>query len=295
MAVKSRKETRRQGPTPDEWISHRPILEFLYLEQGKDLQGISSIMHHDYGFKATPRQYVHRFAQWGFRKNIPHDVMQAMVAIRSQRTQEGKDTEFTWNGRNVDSSRLDRFIKREGVSCVSQEQTRSPIPQGIRYSTPAPECLTTLEFITYAQGANSLAQSPQPAIPLFGHPMLPSPSLPSGLQYSSPAAGTQTSPFVPATNNLSWPQWPIPIVGQLSDTPVEPHPPERQTVGPFEPHFFDFVPDWGTGMYCNWESTDSWKGLDMSTSHGQVHQPAHHGEQLMGHCNVAPDGADYGF
>ncbi|KAK4443786.1 Clr5 domain-containing protein [Podospora aff. communis PSN243] len=135
--------TKRQGPSAEDWANRRPIIESLYLEQGKELREVSNIMRQTFGFSATSRQYIHRFSQWGLRKNIPHDTMSAMIAIREQRKRQGKETSFTWNGHAVDAVRLDRFEKKEGMAPPKGSQIRC-----VRYSTPIPEDQTEHLTIT---------------------------------------------------------------------------------------------------------------------------------------------------
>jgi len=64
---------------------------------------------------------VHRFTRWGLRKYIPHESMQAMATIRHIRKENGKNTEFTWNGQLVEGVKLDRFVGREACDAHGDE------------------------------------------------------------------------------------------------------------------------------------------------------------------------------
>jgi hypothetical protein len=44
---------KRQGPTAEDWIKYRAVIESLYLEQGKELKDVASIMSQAYSFAAT--------------------------------------------------------------------------------------------------------------------------------------------------------------------------------------------------------------------------------------------------
>ncbi|KAK4443789.1 Clr5 domain-containing protein [Podospora aff. communis PSN243] len=117
-------ETRRSGPSVEDWDNHRDTIESLYLHQDKTLKDVSRIMRQTYGFTATPRQYIHRFTKWGLRKYIPNHAMRAMVAVRNERRRQGQpEPEFTWNGHRVDASRLDRFSRLE---CFSDDGELDP-------------------------------------------------------------------------------------------------------------------------------------------------------------------------
>ncbi|KAK0614451.1 Clr5 domain-containing protein [Immersiella caudata] len=133
--------SKRRGPSAEDWATHRSTIESLYIHQGKELRDVSEAMRQAYGFTATPRQYVHRFTLWRLRKNIPHHAMHAMVVIRNERQRQGQgETTFTWNGHPVDASRLDRFLRREGISNGGElEVPRPPTPKGVCYYTSHPE------------------------------------------------------------------------------------------------------------------------------------------------------------
>lgn len=65
------------------------------------------------------RQYRLRISQWGFDKNIKPGEMKAIVRRRQRRKlveTDKPDLAFSVRGENVDPQKIDRFMKRNGIS-----------------------------------------------------------------------------------------------------------------------------------------------------------------------------------
>jgi hypothetical protein len=63
------------------------------------------------------RQYKRRITQWNLDKNIKDSDMKVMLRMQLKRKNEqGKESEFTIHGRPVQAQKLERYVRRKGLS-----------------------------------------------------------------------------------------------------------------------------------------------------------------------------------
>ncbi|KAL7628334.1 hypothetical protein AAE478_002535 [Parahypoxylon ruwenzoriense] len=123
---------------PEVWERHREEIRELYIEQNKSLNELMEIMN-DKGFKATPRMYKARFAQWGFVKNNKQKDVAMMLRLQHQRNAVGKPTTFRRHGRLVD---IETYMKRKGILTLDLAEpvvvVDVDLPEYLRALTPPP-------------------------------------------------------------------------------------------------------------------------------------------------------------
>jgi len=73
-----------------------------------------------------------KFSSWGFKKNIKAWVMTLIAVRREQRKTHGKDTRFVYNRREVDESKIERFIRDHcrGVDLSAMVLDHCKLPLG---------------------------------------------------------------------------------------------------------------------------------------------------------------------
>ncbi|KAK3377510.1 hypothetical protein B0H63DRAFT_451386 [Podospora didyma] len=131
----------KKWASDEDWDRHRPTITRMYVKENKKLWQIVDHMSNEFGFYATPKMYKTRFKRWGLWKNTKAaDV--AEVLRQSTSTTSASDTTttvttttttttvtttksrnrsdqqvseskqvFLVNGKHVDSSRIERYIR----------------------------------------------------------------------------------------------------------------------------------------------------------------------------------------
>ena len=111
----------------DRWEPYREIIKGLYLDEDKVLDDVRATMETTYNFVATEHAYKKRLSRWKMSKNIPAPVMEYMVGIATARQQQdGKDTNFFWHDRPVDSDKVERFRQKMPKETERGRQTSAP-------------------------------------------------------------------------------------------------------------------------------------------------------------------------
>ena len=67
-------------------------------------------------FERSPRQYKRRIEQWKLDKYIKEDDMRVILRKDLKRKREGKETEFSIAGRDVESQKIRKFAKRNNFT-----------------------------------------------------------------------------------------------------------------------------------------------------------------------------------
>ncbi|KAF5571876.1 kinesin light chain 2 [Fusarium pseudoanthophilum] len=114
------KSRKRKAPTlrDEDWEPFRDRILELYETQKLPLEKVKSMMEEEFGFTAQLRQYQSRITKWGKDKNIKKAEMKAIVRKHQQREilETGKRKLcFTVRGREVDASKIDRWMVRNNV------------------------------------------------------------------------------------------------------------------------------------------------------------------------------------
>ncbi|OJJ46094.1 hypothetical protein ASPZODRAFT_2052454 [Penicilliopsis zonata CBS 506.65] len=129
----------------DDWQDFRAIIEQLYRNDQLKLRDVKRIMERDYNFVASEKQYKDRLAAWHVRKNIKAKEVQLMIRKQQKRAARGKQTAFRVGGQEVDSKRIQRFMRRYGPSWEVERRDpplMSPepaTPSDMSCYTPEPE------------------------------------------------------------------------------------------------------------------------------------------------------------
>ncbi|KAK1757156.1 hypothetical protein QBC47DRAFT_175820 [Echria macrotheca] len=140
-------DTSQQGPPGcwvggDEWETHRPAIQDLYLNQNLPLKEVMGIMEERYGFRATQRMYKTRIKSWGLDKNFKESEVVELFRLRRERDRLGKPTEYMIRGRVVDWERVNSYVKRKGLDIAGQLDASSsgysPSAREISCRTPSP-------------------------------------------------------------------------------------------------------------------------------------------------------------
>ncbi|PSS18495.1 hypothetical protein M430DRAFT_276007 [Amorphotheca resinae ATCC 22711] len=123
----------------EEWEAQRELFTHYYVIEDKPLWEVKSIMENTYGFRATERQYKRRIALWNLDKNIRDSEMKAMLRLQVQRKNEqGKQSIFYIHGRPVENKKLERYVRRKGLSEADIMAWNAPVPPYITCQTPPP-------------------------------------------------------------------------------------------------------------------------------------------------------------
>ncbi|KAK0734416.1 hypothetical protein B0T26DRAFT_867495 [Lasiosphaeria miniovina] len=103
-------------PSLEEWNRHRFRIKRLYLDQDEPLRKVIVAMGEEFGFHATASMYKKRFKQWSFVKNNRERDVRSMMALKKQRQEEGKTTQFLNNGRPVVNKRIEAYLQRKKLN-----------------------------------------------------------------------------------------------------------------------------------------------------------------------------------
>lgn len=119
----------------NDWESCRPVFTRLFIEKDKSLKDVMRILKTQYGFKAsyvyfTPKlhiivaddsirekQYKNKITLWGVEKNIRDGDMRVVLRKQLKRKLEDeKESDFQIHGRPVQAEKMERFVKRKGMT-----------------------------------------------------------------------------------------------------------------------------------------------------------------------------------
>jgi hypothetical protein len=73
----------------DAWEALKPVIQRLYIEEGKTFRRISIILRDQYGFTPTKAQFDKRVAHWGFKKNASQSERRAILQGERYNVGEG--------------------------------------------------------------------------------------------------------------------------------------------------------------------------------------------------------------
>ncbi|KAI1467498.1 uncharacterized protein F4812DRAFT_399375 [Daldinia caldariorum] len=138
--VQHSKTPTRHQLQPEIWELYKEEIHELYIEENKPLNELMDIMQAK-GFKATPRMYKAKFAQWGFVKNNKKRDVAMMLRLQRERGAVGKPTTFRRHGRSVD---IETYMKRKGISSLELVTPAADVdvdvdlPEYLRALTPPP-------------------------------------------------------------------------------------------------------------------------------------------------------------
>jgi Clr5 domain len=140
---------RFKAPQVCDWEIHRPTIARLYLEEGKPLKEVISILHEQHGFQATydvllssririadiehrPRQYKQRIKAWGLQKNYrPEDVddlLQHYTKDELQnKVQNGHGSSLMVKGKRLSVSDVKRHLRRIKPLEIPADSRKSPL------------------------------------------------------------------------------------------------------------------------------------------------------------------------
>ncbi|KAI1807300.1 hypothetical protein F4811DRAFT_559863 [Daldinia bambusicola] len=130
------KAPTRHHLQPEIWELYKEEIHELYIEENKSLNELMDIMQAK-GFRATPRMYKAKFAQWGFVKNNKKRDVAMMLRLQRERGAVGKPTTFRRHGRSVD---IETYMKRKGISSLELVTPVADVdlPEYLRALTPPP-------------------------------------------------------------------------------------------------------------------------------------------------------------
>ncbi|KAH8586272.1 hypothetical protein B0O99DRAFT_602621 [Bisporella sp. PMI_857] len=125
----------------EQWEEHRPLIRDLYLDQSKQLPEVITILAES-GFNVTSKQLKTRLKQWGIdQKNIRGETMAQIARTRAKRNAMSKSSGFRVNKQLVDNSKIERFIRRKGLTdkilLAATSPAEAPSP-AFSVFTPAP-------------------------------------------------------------------------------------------------------------------------------------------------------------
>ncbi|KAI0111600.1 hypothetical protein F4814DRAFT_361110 [Daldinia grandis] len=130
------KTPTRHHLQPETWELYKEEIHELYIEENKSLNELMDTMQAK-GFKATPRMYKAKFAQWGFVKNNKKKDVAMMLRLQRERGAVGKPTAFRRHGRSVD---IETYMRRKGISSFELVTPVAGVdlPEYLRALTPPP-------------------------------------------------------------------------------------------------------------------------------------------------------------
>lgn len=180
--------THSEGPSPETWEVHRPMIKRLYLDEDKTLPQVMEIMKRDYDFKASVRMYKRRLGLWKIDgKNLKKPDVKQIARQKVERDAVGKPSRFFIKGREVDNDNVQRYLKKRGFSSLEEfDRAASPVTQSndVRCSTPAHSPMspvldsTTIEDQVLSPGRE--ISSPQCSQSLMELSIIQQDPLPSG-------------------------------------------------------------------------------------------------------------------
>ncbi|KAI9640193.1 hypothetical protein NHQ30_011430 [Ciborinia camelliae] len=100
----------------EEWERQRSTFTQLYIVEDMPLKEVINIMEKEYKFRATPKQYKRRIEQWKLDKNIKENDMKVILRKNLKRKREGKESEFSISGRDVEPQKIQRFAQRNKLT-----------------------------------------------------------------------------------------------------------------------------------------------------------------------------------
>ncbi|CAF9912462.1 MAG: hypothetical protein GOMPHAMPRED_007666 [Gomphillus americanus] len=134
-SVVSTSSQRAPEYSAEEWEEQRERFTTLYQTPGLRLAQIQGIMKEKYRFHATLRQWKRKIKLWSLERNIKAAEGQFMVSLEAKRKhEEGKNTKFVVNGREVSEAKFSRIRRKLFKSILFGASIRTPA--NISYYTP---------------------------------------------------------------------------------------------------------------------------------------------------------------
>ncbi|MCJ1397413.1 hypothetical protein MMC11_000606 [Xylographa trunciseda] len=115
-----------------EWDQKRELIAVLYIDQEKTLAETRQTLLEDYGFYASEKAYKDKLKEWKMVKNLKLRQVKFMLKMAKKRKEEeGKETVFSYNGRNVPNVRLQRYGDDVSINSII-----TSVPSLVTYHTP---------------------------------------------------------------------------------------------------------------------------------------------------------------
>lgn len=133
--------SRRPPPTPAEWDHIKPIFTDLYINQGKRLRDVQSILLSRHNFHATPKMYKSRITKWHLKKYVKTTEKEDIVTAIKNSNFEGEDLQsITFDGRPARLDLVRRYCKRTGAhpdiaNALPTKTLQSPLRRNTSLST----------------------------------------------------------------------------------------------------------------------------------------------------------------
>ncbi|EAQ84384.1 hypothetical protein CHGG_08398 [Chaetomium globosum CBS 148.51] len=111
------------APSAIEWEARKPQIEKLY--QSVKLSELKEEMER-IGLFATEAMYKKRFRDWGWRKNITHELAVEAARKRARCEEDGRPASIVLiNGKEVPGSRIERHVKRHKADLRKREADKA--------------------------------------------------------------------------------------------------------------------------------------------------------------------------
>ena len=107
---------RQPPPTQADWDRIQPVFTDLYINQGKRLRDVQSILLSRHGFHATPKMYKSRITKWKLKKYVKSaDKERIVETIRNNQIGEDNFHRIKFNGRPARLDLVRRYCKKTGA------------------------------------------------------------------------------------------------------------------------------------------------------------------------------------
>ncbi|KPI36961.1 uncharacterized protein AB675_6025 [Cyphellophora attinorum] len=131
---------------PARWELMRPVLERMYVQEGRELSYIIARLHEEYGFTGTVQQYKKRFRKWGFRKYSTQDDIREVLSQDNGSATLSSGYVIAKSGRRINIRSARRHAKRRISSSHEVQQPRSQ--SDVQRSPPAEALEIMSQYIT---------------------------------------------------------------------------------------------------------------------------------------------------
>ncbi|MCJ1430803.1 hypothetical protein MMC27_000153 [Xylographa pallens] len=115
-----------------EWEQKRELIAVLYIDQEKTLAETRQTLLEEHGFFASEKAYKDKLKEWKMSKNLKSRQVKFMLKIaRKRKAEEGKETIFAYNGRDIPGGKLQRYN-----ATLSVDSIITSVPSLVTYHTP---------------------------------------------------------------------------------------------------------------------------------------------------------------
>lgn len=130
--------------TGKEWESIRPIFEYLYITEDRELKDVQAVLREQYGFSTTTKQCKTRLKQWRLRKNHGQEELLFVARKLLQRERDGRRATVRLRGTEMkfEENVMKHFRRKhrtEQEVRAQAEALTAPTPPDISCSTPSSE------------------------------------------------------------------------------------------------------------------------------------------------------------